>query len=299
MTINELNQRFGVEGAVRFEAGPGGLTKAVLLAGDASAEVYLHGGHVASYRPGQGGEEVLWLSEAGEFAPDRPIRGGVPICWPWFGAHPADEDLPMHGFARLADWTVRGTGGEHGQAALTLGLSSDEATRATWPMDFDLELAVRLGGDLALALTTRNPGPEPMRITEALHTYLSVSDVRQVRIAGLDGVTYADKVEGLARRRQDGPVTFDGEVDRVYLGTRATCVLDDPGPARRVEVAKDGSASTVIWNPHIRKSMEMEDFGNDEWTGMVCIETANALDDAVVVAPGGSHCMTASIRVAG
>ncbi len=297
MTINELNERFGVDEAVRFDVGAGGLAKAVLSAGEASAEVYLHGGHVAEYRPDPQARPVLWLSGSGEFAPGRPIRGGVPICWPWFGPHPSDEDLPMHGFARLASWTVRSAGLEQGRATLTLGLAADEATRAIWPREFDVELAVRLGSELSMELTTRNPGPEPMEITEALHTYLAVSDVRRVSIAGLEGVTYADKVEGLARRRQDGPVTFDGEVDRVYLGTRGACVLDDPGLARRVEVSKEGSSSTVVWNPHVRKSMEMEDFGDDEWRGMLCIETANALDDAVRIPPGGSHCMSASLRV--
>ena len=162
-----------------------------------------------------------------------------------------------------------------------------------------LAYELRLGRDLSMALTVTNPADAPITFEEALHTYLAVGDVRQVSVAGLEGVTYVDKVDGAKRKTQaEELITIGGEIDRLYLETEAAVTLTDPGLGRRIRVEKTGSRSSVVWNPWVAKSRAMADFGDDEWPGMICIETANAADNAVTLPPHGSHTITATISVA-
>jgi len=292
---NRLNERYGLPGHLGFEPGPGGLPVATIENADAAASVCLAGGHVLSFRP-HGAEPVLWLSRHSRFESGRPIRGGIPVCWPWFAAHPEDPAKPFHGFARLAHWSVLGTEAlDGGNTRLRLGLTDDEATRRLWPHAFELEMAVTVGRDLHVALTARNPGPEPFTCTGALHTYFRVGEVARIAVHGLNGCRYREA--GTDGGVQQGPVTFDREVDRLYLDTDAACTIEDPVLARRIRVAKAGSRSTVVWNPWIDKARRMPDFGDDEYTGMVCVETANAGTDAVTIPPGGAHCLEARIAV--
>ena len=151
---------------------------------------------------------------------------------------------------------------------------------------------------LRLELAVRNTGTAPMVFEEALHTYFSVGDARRVAIHGLEGAPYFDKAEAFARKPGEAaPIAITRETDRVYPGARGTVTIDDPIEARHIAVEKTGSASTVVWNPWVEKAKGMSDFGDDEWTEMVCVETANAGDDAVTVAPGETHTMTATIGV--
>ena len=155
-----------------------------------------------------------------------------------------------------------------------------------------------VGPSLSLALTVRNPGPLPFTFEEALHSYFAVSDVRRVLLHGLEGVGFVDKTAAGARRPgEPGPIAIAAETDRVYLGADTGVTIEDPGWGRRIVVSKSGSRTTVVWNPWVAKAKAMPDFGDDEWTGMVCVETANALDDAVSLAPGESHTLTATIEV--
>jgi len=187
--------------------------------------------------------------------------------------------------------------GDDGAVRITLQLCDSEATRELWPHAFTARYSVTLSDSLAFSLKVTNTDDQPMRITEALHTYLNVSDVREIGITGREGATYHSKVEDDRFTQGDEPIRFEGETDRVYLDTTSTCVLDDPGMGRKIEVAKSGSNSTVVWNPWIDKAARMPDFGDDEWTGMVCIETANALDNAITIEPGDSHELAATLRV--
>ena len=155
-----------------------------------------------------------------------------------------------------------------------------------------------VGPSLSLTLTVRNPGPLPFTFEEALHSYFAVSDVRQVLLHGLEGVGFVDKTAAGARRPGDaGPIAIAAETDRVYLGTEARVTIEDSGWERRIVVSKSGSRTTVVWNPWVAKAKAMPDFGDDEWPGMVCVETANALDDALSLAPGQSQATTARIEV--
>jgi glucose-6-phosphate 1-epimerase len=300
MTVEEeLNGRFGIPGVVDFVAGSGGLTKIVIATPQSRAEVYLLGAHVAYWQP-VGGQPVIWMSQKSNFAIGQPIRGGVPVCFPWFGPLPDAAGSPLHGYVRLIPWDVESVDAlADGSIAVGLWIKFHQPTVPGWPGNFELHYRITVGAELAMSLEARNCQDQPMTITEALHTYLCVSDVRNVSVTGLAGREFVDKVDGGARKRQAAPpITFEGETDRAYLNALRTCVLSDAGLGRCVRISKSGSSSTVVWNPWVEKARKMPDFGDEEWPGMVCIETANALSNAVTIPPQGTHTMEARISVA-
>lgn len=402
--LTDLNSRFAIPGVLRFEPGQGNLTRAVITTPHAEAHVYLHGAHVTHYQS-TGQSPVLFMSRESHFAPDKPIRGGIPVIFPWFGPRAGDPAAPAHGFARTMEWSVVETRPTGSSVAITLALKSSDSTRRWFPQEFELRYTVTVGPTLEVSLEVRNRSTTEFTFEEAFHTYLAVSDVRQITIDGLDGVTFIDKTAAAARFIQSGPICIERETDRVYLNTTGEVTVNDPAvPAdskspkasdlemrllasmmldretirdvitivdrtrfrdprnrvvfdalmdlhrsgrlidavllreelvrrqllesaggvphlaailnsvpsaehgveyarmlsnlhqpRRISVAKQGSRTTVVWNPWIAKAQAMPDFGDDEWPGMLCIETANAADDAVKLAPGQSHVMNASI----
>ena len=292
-TIAELGPTFSIPGNVNITAGEGGLPRVEVSNRHASAHIYLHGAHVSHFQT-VGNQPLIWMSARSLFTHDKAIRGGVPICWPWFGPHPSDVSKPAHGFARSRDWTLTETATLHdGRTRIVLTLTSDAATFLLWPHAFALRYTIIIGQTLELDLRVDNLSDQPFVFTEALHTYLTVGDVRQIRISGLSGTTYADKVRQSQRFTDHGDIVFTDETDRVYLQTTTPCTVHDPLLTRKIVVSKTGSQATVIWNPWIAKAKAMTDFGDDEWPGMVCVETVNALDHAVTLAPGVSHHMTA------
>lgn len=246
-----------------------------------------------------GAEPVIWMSGGSIFSEGEPIRGGVPVCFPWFGPGLTGDRTPAHGFARLTPWGLVGAS-ETGDGAVTLtfAFSTADATGVPgaddYPADMTARYDVTFGSGLELRFTV-TAGAEPVVVEEALHTYLAVGDVRQARVDGLDGSTYLDKV-AQESRTQSGDVTFTEETDRVYSST-ATVRVHDPLLGRVVTIEKSGSGSTVVWNPWIQKAASLPDYLDDEWPGMVCVETANALDDALHLDPGESHTLTATISV--
>lgn len=292
--VNDLNKRFGVGGQVRFEIGEGGLIRATLRADKGEAQVYLHGAHLTHFQP-TGQKPVIFLSRQSWFQADKPIRGGVPICWPWF----SNAGTPMHGFARLMDWGVE-SAEKHsdGSVSLTLGLRSDEKTRALWPHDFACRFTLRVSDQLAMTLQTTNTSRSDLSFEEALHTYYAVSDIRQVSVTGLEGATYLDRNDNFQPKGRDqGPIRFSAEYDLGFVNTANTCVIDDPGWKRRIVIEKHNSQSTVVWNPWIDKAKAMPDFGDNEWPDMLCVETCNIRLNRVALKPEQSHEMRAVIRV--
>jgi D-hexose-6-phosphate mutarotase len=276
----------------------GGLVIAEIDTRLASAALCLQGAHVMTWRPKTQSEPVVWLSKLAKLAPGKSIRGGVPVCWPWFGPHATDAKLPAHGFARTVAWEITGARvlGD-GAVEIALALIASGQTRALWPHRARAELLITLGATLKLALTTVNEDDKDMIVGEALHTYFHIGDIAAVRVRGLDGCTYLDKVDGGARKQQDGAISFTGETDRIYMNTAAECVIEDDRLRRRIHIAKSGSRSTVVWTPWIDKADKMGDFGPDGWRSMVCVESANAADNAVTIRPGGSHTLAVEYRV--
>jgi glucose-6-phosphate 1-epimerase len=296
MNLADLNARFGLPN-LKFVEGPGGLIFAEIDNKDGTATLCLQGAHITTYRPKDQAEPVVWLSDFAKFAQGKSIRGGAPVCWPWFGPHATESGFPGHGFARTVMWEVVGTATPAtGETAITLALVDTDQTRAQWPHASRVELKATVGKHLTIELTTTNMGSSDFTLGEALHTYLQIGDIADIRITGLEGCEYVDKVEGSARKTQEGAVTCTGEVDRVYVNTTATCVIEDPRLKRRLHIEKSGSNSTVVWTPWNEKADKMGDFGPDGWRRMVCVESVNALENVVVVPAGQSHTLRVTYR---
>ncbi|BCO29659.1 hypothetical protein MIZ03_4583 [Rhodoferax lithotrophicus] len=294
-SLETLNSRFGLTNTLFFANHAAGLPVAEIQTPLARAHVALHGAHVLAWQPA-GQQPVIWVSQAARYEPGQAVRGGVPVCWPWFGAR---DGLPAHGFVRTRLWHMRETSLDaDGQVRLRLGISDDASTRALWNHAFDLELIVTVGQTLTMALVTRNTGTQAFTLTDALHTYFGVADIAQTTVRGLEGCTYLDKVQNFAECSQTGVVSFSAETDRVYVNTSAECVIDDRAGQRQIHVAKQGSTSTVVWNPWSEREKSIADMAAGEHRRMLCVETCNAGPDKITLAAQGIHTLTARISVA-
>jgi glucose-6-phosphate 1-epimerase len=232
---------------------------------DGAVRVAMQGAHVTHWQP-RGGEPVLFMSPRSVFASGRAIRGGVPICFPWFAARADAPAAPAHGFARIRDWRLA----ERTPASLAFSLETDAETRRLWPHDFHLRLEVVVSGSLDLTLEVTNTSASPFTFEAALHTYLRVGDVGVIGITGLERAPYVDKTDGDAKKEaDDAPIRFAG------------------GQARL--------ATTVIWNPGPARAATLADLGPEAWRTMVCVETANAGDDRVRLPAGAAHRMSATL----
>ncbi len=281
----------------RFIDGEGDLPFAKIENQFATAEISFYGAHVTSFIP-QGEKPVLWVSRQSMYQYGKAIRGGIPVCWPWFGAHPSDRNQPSHGYARIMAWPlVEALDLPDGATQLSFELSPEALKQRVAVPDFQAKMTVTVGRELEVKLYIRNLGPEAWSYTGALHTYFNVSDIRKVSVCGLDGAAYRDSLTG-EDKVQQGDITFAGEVDRIYRDTTGACDIVDAGWNRTIRVAKRGSASTVVWNPWIEKSQKMSDFGDDEYLGMLCVETANAGNDVRRLAPGADAELTTIIGIA-
>lgn len=295
-SIDDLSKRFGIPGQMTFKGGPGGLTVAEIDNGHATATVSLHGAHVTSFKP-EGQEEVLFLSGHSRFEPGIAIRGGIPISWPWFADHPTDKGKPAHGFARISNWDVRGTEIDGGGSRIRLGLNDNQYTRSLWPHAFDLGFIITVGKQLHLDLIAKNTGEEDFTITQAFHSYYHVSEINKIYIQGLEGCNYIDKVDNFQKKSQRGPLEITGETDRVYVDTTSDCLIHDPGLKRKIRIRKEGSKSTVIWNPWIAKAHQMKDLGDQDYKRFVCVETTNAGEDLITLGPDSEHILRADISI--
>jgi D-hexose-6-phosphate mutarotase len=290
MTLQVLNEKFGLGAALRFVDDPSGLTIAEIENPLASARICLQGAHLLTWRPRTSSTPVVWLSEGAQLTPGKSPHSGAPVCWPWFGNHESNGALPAHGYARNAPWEVVETSTESdGATHITLRLVETEKSRAQWSHDATLQLTMIVGNSLKMALTTINNTADEIIISEALHTYFQVGDITQAYVTGLEDTAYADKVQDFARSMQRGVLTFTGETDRVYLDTTAECLIEDPALQRRIRIAKSGSCSTVVWTPWQEKGEKMGDLGPEGWRHMLCVESANALDNRITLPAGESH----------
>jgi glucose-6-phosphate 1-epimerase len=258
----------------------------------AEAKIALQGAHLFHYRR-RDEMPLLWVSEASRFEKGTAIRGGVPICWPWFGIA-SDASLPQHGFARTMMWELlEADETDATTTKILLALSPSEATLELWPHRFGLRLEIIVGSTLSLALTTTNTDDRPFELTEALHTYFAVSSIADARVEGLEGCPWFDALTG-TRHTQQGPVRFTEETDRVYQEVAGPLKLVDA--ERTVTLTGEGSASAVVWNPWIDKCARMSGMNPDSYQTMLCIESANAMEDGRTLQPGASHTLKAVIR---
>ena len=292
-----LDLTHGLPGIARVVDGHGGLPKVQVTTAAASGEVYLQGGQITSWSPA-GQREVLFVSLASRWEPGRAIRGGIPICFPWFGNKAGDPQAPAHGFVRSKKWTLESIAQTDTGVAVGIATESDAETKARWPFDFRLVLRATFGASLQVALVATNTGTAAFTFEEALHTYFTIGDATAIRISGLDGVRYLDKVDAGRERLQEGDIAFAAETDRVYLNTAGAVDIDDPTLRRRIHVSKQNSQSTVVWNPWSDKARALADLRDDDWTRLVCVETCNVATSAIELAPGQQHTMTLTVTVA-
>ena len=296
--VDELNERFGLDGAVLFEDGPGGLTRARIANDAATAEIYLQGAHVAHWHPMAAEHPVTFLSAMSQFTAGKAIRGGVPLVFPWFAERKGGLPGGMHGFGRTLPWEVVAAERRPDGVALSFKLLPNQTTRDVGFDHFVLVYEVVVGATLSLTLEVENIGDTPLTFEEALHAYYSVSDVRQIEVGGLGDTDYLDRADNAKRKHQGaGAIRFAGETDQLHLNTRAAVTISDPGWKRRIVIEKRGSNSTVVWNPWQAKASALADLGAEAWPHFVCVEPANAAENAVTVAPGGTHAMGITVRV--
>jgi glucose-6-phosphate 1-epimerase len=296
--IAQLDRPFGIPGIASVVEGNGGLPKVRVTFPQATGEMYLHGAHVISWKPA-GKEEVLFVSSQSRWEDGRAIRGGVPVCFPWFGDKADDPKAPAHGFVRTKAWQLESIAQAGDAVTVSMFTESDESTKKWWPADFRLVHRATFGSELSLELLLTNTGTTSLRFEEALHAYYRIGNVVSVRARGLDAVYYIDKTDLHRKKLQHGEVVITSETDRVYLDTAGAIELEDPTLHRRTRVAKESSCATVVWNPWVQKAHSMSDLADDEWRQMICIETGNVGDFAVTLEPGQRHTMKAIVRVTG
>lgn len=298
-TLDELNASFAIPGVLSFDK-IGDLIRARITTPVCNGEVYLHGAHITQWTP-RDQQPVLFLSDKSAFAPERPIRGGIPVIFPWFGprtATPADRrtDGPSHGFARTQNWNLDFAACAADELHLSFSLEPTDVSRALGYDHFLLAYQVTFGRELRLRLSVANDGSAPMRVEEALHTYLHVGDAEQIQIHGLLETEYLDKTENFTRKTQREPVLMlTGPTDRPYLNTTSPVVVDDPTLNRRLTVKKSNSYTTVVWNPWANSGLP--DMPETGWREMVCIESANAADNALLLKPREAHVLETTIAV--
>jgi D-hexose-6-phosphate mutarotase len=294
--LDQLQKKFGSP-QIQFGEGKGGLAKVSIENAAGSAEIYLHGAHVAHFQPA-GQQPVLYMSSASAFKSDKAIRGGVPICWPWFGPNAADPKLPMHGFARVNEWAVESTNtSDPKRTIITFRLEPNEATRKLWPHAFLARFTVAVGSAIEMELEMTNRDSVGVLVAEALHSYILVGDLEQITLGGLTGTGYYDKVANARKIEERDPVKLSSEADNVYLNTRTAVTITDPVMGRKIRVEKSGSNSTVVWNPFEAKASTMADIGAGEWRKYICVEAVNAMDNTVTVAPGATHKIGTTLKV--
>lgn len=290
--MDELNRRFGVPGVARICEGNGGLSKIQITGSRAEGEMYLHGAQVTSWKP-RGNDEVLFLSTKSRWQEGQAIRGGIPICFPWFRAKADDPKAPAHGFARTRSWKLESIAQDERGVQVSMSLESDEQTRRWWPAEFRLAYRVVFGPELILELACTNTGKTNLRFEEALHTYNRVADVASVRLQGLDTMHYLDNTDSNREHVQHGDVKIASATDNAFIDTQNDVDLLDPELHRRIRLKKSNSFTTVVWNPWLEAAARMKDLGDGEWTQFLCVEASNILTASVSLAPGEEHKMTA------
>ncbi|WP_372872250.1 D-hexose-6-phosphate mutarotase [Shewanella sp.] len=255
------------------------------------ARIFLQGAQIDFFQPA-GKAPLLWVSDADDYKPGSGIRGGIPVCWPWFGTH-SNPDFPQHGFARTRLWHLSDTRIVDEAVELTFSLALSEDDKCFWPHDTQVQIHFHLTDTLKVTLVNRNLGTKTVTLTQALHTYFPIQDVHALVAKGFSGAKYIEFGEG--PYAQDGDeVTFNRETDRVYTDLGPVQTLHTPEGV--IEVKRENSQSAVLWNPWIDKSKWLARFNDEDYLTMVCLEAANVLEDKLVLEPGQTHELTTVIR---
>lgn len=288
MDIDQLNNQFAIANQLDFFTSEEGVTMARINNQQAEASIALQGAQVLHYQKKGDAHPLLWVSNEGKAKPGKAARGGIPVCWPWFGTH-HQEGFPAHGYARTAEWQVTGSHSSNQQeTTITLALIDNESFNSLWPHKAKLTLTVTVGETLRLSLETTNLDEQAIEITEALHTYFNISQIEQISVSGLEQHHYYNKVADERGVLTDA-IHFDQEYDRVFFDHATSCQIVDPGMERRIVISKQGSHSTIVWNPWTEKAKSLGDIAAMDWQQMVCVESGNAMDNRITLQAGETH----------
>jgi glucose-6-phosphate 1-epimerase len=297
MDITKLKQQFGLAGHLDFIEGSGGFPNLHINNDNAKAVVSLYGAQVLSFHPESQQQDLLFVSSKAVYQTGKAIRGGIPVCWPWFGEHFADKNLPNHGFVRNRLWSVLSTQAESdGITTIKLGICSDENTLEIWQHAFELELLISISNCLNLTLTTRNTGEHEFTITQALHSYFLVGEIEQTQLHGLDHIQYLDKLASNSEKTQLGDLVVDEEIDRIYLSKNPELLLIDNALNRQIQLHMQGATNTVEWNPWEQASAKLADLTEDDFHHFICVEAGN-ISTGVCIQPGDDFSLHYSISV--
>lgn len=292
--INKPARHFGDR--ISLFQGRGGLPELRLRFADATLVVCLQGAHICSYQPvGSEQADVLWMSNSAHFATGKPIRGGIPLCWPWFGAHWQDKKQPQHGYARTSNFELLRADASDLCTSVVLGRIEDN----THDNGLHMEFEVRLSDRLWIEVRTTNRGESAVEVGAALHSYFQVTDISAVRIPELQGLQYRDKTRDFQSFTQAQPLIVDSEVDRVYRDAPSIVHLLDGDLGRQLEIQSWGNTDLVVWNPWQQKALAMDDFDDHGYGSMICIEPANALENRVLLEPSQQSSIGKTIRLLG
>ncbi|MHB9153740.1 MAG: D-hexose-6-phosphate mutarotase [Spirochaetales bacterium] len=282
------DDQFDIPGFVWFEQGSGGLSLLRIHNRFADCGIYPCGAHIASFKP-RGQKDILWLSPHSAFEKGKPIRGGIPVCFPWFGSHRTRADLPLHGFARTRLWDLKKTAMlPDGKTLVAFALTDNDYTRSLWPHKFNLDFSVTVGSSLEASLLIENRDSIPFMCEEAFHTYFSVENSASCQVTNLDGLEYIDRVRNDARAIQAGAVRIEGELVNAYMRAPAVCELIDTSAHRQIRIEQRGMRAIVVWNPGAKAAAANPEI-LETWNEFVCVESANCLDHALEIAPGATH----------
>jgi len=295
--VEELDHRFGIPQVARISEGNGNLPRIQITSPQVQGEMYLHGAQVTSWTPA-GSDEIIFLSTKSHWQEGQVIRGGIPICFPWFRAKTDDPKAPAHGFVRTKSWQIESIVEDKSGVCVTMSTESDEQTQRLWPSEFRLIYRVIFGSELTMELTCTNIGKKDLRFEEALHTYNRVSDVANVRLQGLDDVQFLDNTDSNTKKVQRVEVVIASPTDNAFVHTQNDVYLIDPGLRRRIGLKKGNSRTTVVWNPWSEGAARLADLGDGEWTQFLCVEASNILNASITLAPGDEHTMTAVLSTA-
>ena len=297
-SIEELNKQFGIKDCLHFTQNEAGFVMIDINNECARAQISSYAGQILSFKPHTQSEDVLFLSDKAVYRQGKAIRGGTPICWPWFGDDTSGFARPSHGFVRNQQWNVLASKQmTDGRTQVTLGLNDSKSSLAVWYYKFELVLTITVGETLEIELSTTNKDNKSFDITQALHSYFKISDVDNIVIKGLDSKDYLDKLEGFNLKNQSGDITVSEEVDRIYQYTPKHVLLVDKGLGRTIRISSSGSAATVVWNPWSTSVEKMADLDKMSYRQFVCIETANAAEDKHTIQAGETHTITAQYEV--
>jgi glucose-6-phosphate 1-epimerase len=290
----QLNQQYGIKDQLQFSLGDNGFVMIDIANQYAKARISTYAGQIVSYQPNSATEDLFFLSDKVLYQEGKSIRGGVPICWPWFGDDTSGFERPPHGFVRNQQWDVLSTEMlEDGRTSVILTTSDTDMTRELWHYEFNLELQLIIGLNLEMKLKTKNTGKQFFTITQALHTYFKVSDVSNVLIKGLDGKPYIDKLDAFAVKQQADDIIVSQEIDRIYQKSPKQISLTDSGFNRTITISSYGSDTTIVWNPWSTSVSKMADLDIESYRNFVCVETANVFTDSLTIIPAGrEHVVT-------